>query len=114
MTDRSPRRIDPANTIIDIDTTVPNAARVYDYLLGGTNNFAVDREAAERNNAGRPGAIDAPRAAVQAAIDDLGYAPHPAARHPPHRHRHGHRPPYRHRAGPGRRVHRARPLDGRP
>lgn len=66
MTDRSPRRIDPANTIIDIDTTVPNAARVYDYLLGGTNNFAVDREAAERNNAVLPGGIDAARAEVRA------------------------------------------------
>lgn len=31
-----------------IDTTVPHPARVYDHLLGGTNNFAVDREAAER------------------------------------------------------------------
>lgn len=33
---------------IDIDTTVPHPARVYDYLLGGDDNFAVDREAAER------------------------------------------------------------------
>lgn len=33
---------------IDIDTTVPHPARVYDYLLGGVDNFAVDREAAER------------------------------------------------------------------
>lgn len=30
----------------DIDTEVPSAARVYDYLLGGSHNFAVDREAA--------------------------------------------------------------------
>jgi hypothetical protein len=29
-----------------IDTSTPHAARVYDYFLGGTNNFAVDREAA--------------------------------------------------------------------
>jgi hypothetical protein len=31
-----------------IDTTRPNVARIYDYLLGGKDNFAVDREAAKR------------------------------------------------------------------
>jgi hypothetical protein len=30
----------------EIDSSKPHAARVYDYFLGGTNNFAVDREAA--------------------------------------------------------------------
>lgn len=29
-----------------IDTTTPNVARIYDYLLGGKDNFAADREAA--------------------------------------------------------------------
>jgi hypothetical protein len=29
------------------DPTMPNAARVYDYLLGGKDNFAADRQAAE-------------------------------------------------------------------
>jgi len=29
-----------------IDTTVPNVARIYDYLLGGKDNFAADRAAA--------------------------------------------------------------------
>jgi hypothetical protein len=28
---------------VDIDVSRPNTARVYDYLLGGKNNFAVDR-----------------------------------------------------------------------
>ena len=32
----------------DIDTTRPNVARIYDYLLGGKDNFTVDREAAKR------------------------------------------------------------------
>jgi len=27
-----------------VDVTVPNAARIYDYALGGVHNFAVDRE----------------------------------------------------------------------
>ena len=30
-----------------VDITVPNAARMYDYYLGGKDNFAVDRAAAE-------------------------------------------------------------------
>ncbi|MGH3391753.1 MAG: SAM-dependent methyltransferase [Actinomadura sp.] len=30
-----------------IDVTVPSVARIYDYLLGGKDNFAVDREMAE-------------------------------------------------------------------
>ena len=32
----------------NIDTTRPNVARIYDYPLGGKDNFAVDREAAKR------------------------------------------------------------------
>ncbi|MEO3755362.1 SAM-dependent methyltransferase [Streptomyces sp. B6B3] len=31
-----------------IDTTRPHPARIYDYLLGGEDNYEVDREAAER------------------------------------------------------------------
>jgi len=31
----------------EIDTSRPNMARVYDYLLGGKDNFAADREMAE-------------------------------------------------------------------
>src|SRR6266496_4022184 len=31
-----------------IDTSTPNHARVYDYVLGGKDNFAVDREAAKK------------------------------------------------------------------
>ena len=31
-----------------IDTSVPHIARVYDYWLGGKDNFAADREAAEK------------------------------------------------------------------
>lgn len=41
-----PGRLDPSG--IAIDTSVPHAARVYDYLLGGVTNFEVDRLAAEQ------------------------------------------------------------------
>jgi hypothetical protein len=39
----------------EIDTTVAHPARVYDYWLGGKDNFAADREAAERVLAVTPG-----------------------------------------------------------
>jgi SAM-dependent methyltransferase len=32
---------------LGLDVTVPNVARIYDYLLGGKDNFAADREAGE-------------------------------------------------------------------
>jgi O-methyltransferase involved in polyketide biosynthesis len=32
----------------EIDTGIPHGARVYDYLLGGRDNFPADREAAEK------------------------------------------------------------------
>ena len=46
MTEPTPRQrlAGPA----EIDITVPHAARVYDYMLGGVTNFEVDREAAEQ------------------------------------------------------------------
>jgi S-adenosyl methyltransferase len=31
-----------------IDTSVPNVARIYDYILGGKDNFAADRRAAQQ------------------------------------------------------------------
>jgi hypothetical protein len=39
-----------------IDVTVPNAARMYDYALGGYHNFAVDREYVARAEQVIPGA----------------------------------------------------------
>jgi hypothetical protein len=39
-----------------VDVTVPNAARAYDYALGGYHNFAVDREFVARAEAAMPGA----------------------------------------------------------
>jgi hypothetical protein len=31
-----------------VDTTVPSSARMYDWFLGGSHNFAADRDAAQR------------------------------------------------------------------
>src|ERR1700761_6623313 len=37
-----------------IDTSVPNVARIYDYILGGKDNFAADRKAAQQLLAALP------------------------------------------------------------
>jgi hypothetical protein len=47
---------------IDIDTTVPHSARFWNYLLGGKDNYAVDREAAEQVLAHMPELGDGARA----------------------------------------------------
>ncbi|MFG1923462.1 SAM-dependent methyltransferase [Cryptosporangium sp. NPDC048952] len=38
-----------------VDTSVPSVARMYDYYLGGKDNFAVDREAVRQLDAAAPG-----------------------------------------------------------
>jgi|SRR5579859_5112006 len=45
----------------EIDTSRPHPARVYDALIGGTSNFAVDRETVERVLQRSPNARVAPR-----------------------------------------------------
>ena len=56
----------------EIDTSVAHVTRVYDYLLGGKANFAVDREAAERAYAAWPGGLDGVRADARAHRALLG------------------------------------------
>ncbi|MDX6391711.1 MAG: hypothetical protein QOJ73_2774 [Streptosporangiaceae bacterium] len=46
----SPSRADPA----DIDVSVAHPARIYDYVLGGKDNFAADRDAAQAAMAANP------------------------------------------------------------
>ena len=63
----------------DIDTTVTHSARVWDYWLGGKNNYPVDREAGEQIRAVMPGIVDTARAvrgflnrAVQHLVGEVG------------------------------------------
>jgi hypothetical protein len=46
---------DPAAALARIDTSVAHPARIYDYWLGGKDNFAADREAGDLVLASRPG-----------------------------------------------------------
>ena len=43
---------------MDFDASVPNAARVYDFFLGGKDNYAADRELAQKILAILPDAAD--------------------------------------------------------
>jgi hypothetical protein len=56
----------------EIDTEVAHAARVYDYLLGGGANFAVDRAAADRAFVAWPGGLEGARADARAHRALLG------------------------------------------
>jgi hypothetical protein len=55
------------------DTTRPHQARIYDYWLGGKDNFAVDREAAERALAAYPGLRRGVRAQRAFLANAVGY-----------------------------------------
>jgi hypothetical protein len=44
-----------------MDTSVPHSARVWNYWLGGKDNFAVDREAGDRYREVFPGIVDVAR-----------------------------------------------------
>lgn len=44
-----------------LDTSVPHPARVYDYWLGGKDNFEADRAVAEAVKAASPGVVQGAR-----------------------------------------------------
>ncbi len=60
MTEGSPAA--ERKQIPDIDTTVPRSARVWDYWLGGKNNYPADRESGEQMRVVMPGIVDTARA----------------------------------------------------
>ena len=65
--DRSPTQGEPGPEGSDgtagtaIDTTVPHSARIWNYWLGGQDNYAVDRAAGEQCAEVFPGIIDVAR-----------------------------------------------------
>lgn len=65
----SPSPEDRPPVPFEVDTRVPRPARLYNYLAGGSENFTVDRETAERVAAGIPGGLDTIRAAVRSVGD---------------------------------------------
>jgi S-adenosyl methyltransferase len=52
---------DPGGSLADagVDVTQPSVARLYDYFLGGTNNFPVDQAMGEQLKAAAPDIVDA-------------------------------------------------------
>ena len=53
--------MDPSPPHVDLQTDRPHPARVYDYLLGGKDNFAADRAAAEQGIKANPASRTPPR-----------------------------------------------------
>ena len=52
---------EPGHRAVDLQTDQPHPARVYDYLLGGKDNFAADRAAAEAGLRANPNSRIPPR-----------------------------------------------------
>ncbi len=63
---------------MDFDTSVAHPARVYDYWLGGKDNFAADREAGESVLAAAPGLRERVRANRAFLARVVGYLAGPA------------------------------------
>ena len=66
-----PEELDAAAT--GIDTTVPHSARIWNYWLGGKDNFAVDRAAGDAWLATFPGMSDVARASRGFLIRSIRY-----------------------------------------
>jgi len=74
VTDRTLTPPGADRDVVTIDTTVAHASRMYDYLLGGTDNFAVDREVAQHAFSAYPGGLDGVRTDVRSNRAFLGRA----------------------------------------
>ena len=72
-----PQDTDTAGSLVDapsFDTSIAHPARVYDFLLGGTDNYAADREAAAEFAAAMPSilpGVQANRAFLRRAVEYL-------------------------------------------
>jgi S-adenosyl methyltransferase len=56
-----------------IDTTVPHSARIWNYWLGGKDNYAVDRAAGDQYRQAFPGVVDVARASRQFLVRTVKY-----------------------------------------
>nr|WP_238162082.1 SAM-dependent methyltransferase [Micromonospora endolithica] len=56
-----------------IDTSVPHSARIWNYWLGGKDNFAVDREAGDQYRQVFPGVVDVARASRQFLVRSITF-----------------------------------------
>ncbi len=63
----------PSEPLVPFDATRPNVARAYDYLLGGKDNFAPDRELGEKILAIYPGARQTARENRRFPLRALSY-----------------------------------------
>ena len=57
----------------EIDTTVPHSARVWNYWLGGKDNYPVDRAAGDQFREAFPGVVDVARASRAFLTRAVGY-----------------------------------------
>jgi O-methyltransferase involved in polyketide biosynthesis len=75
MTDESPAGPEEANDTAQsgIDTTVPHSARIWNYWLGGKDNFAVDRAAGDAWEQTFPGMRDVARASRSFLTRSIAY-----------------------------------------
>ena len=81
-----------AGRSLSFDTSVAHPARIYNYWLGGKDNYQADRQAAEQAIAVTPDiltGVRANRAFLRRAVEFAGRAGHPAVS------RHRHRAAYR-------------------
>jgi hypothetical protein len=62
MANDSFRPANPSGRAFELDISIAHPARVYDYWLGGKDNFAADREAAEQMIAANPEVLPGVRA----------------------------------------------------
>ncbi|RKN39727.1 SAM-dependent methyltransferase [Streptomyces hoynatensis] len=64
---------EPASGASRIDTSVPHSARIWNYWLGGKDNYAVDREAGDAYRQTFPGIVDIARASRYFLVRSIKY-----------------------------------------
>ncbi len=64
---------DAARQAAPVDTTVPQTARIWNYWLGGTDNFPVDRQVGDEIRRAFPQIVDNARASRDFLVRAVGY-----------------------------------------